>query len=97
MSDLYAGLTVHLDTQHEVGWDIDWPEALAAIRAVIELHKPDSQGDCNACISAHEDPVPFPCDTVKEIADALGPDVWHDFRASKDPLYCIGDYEEGAA
>lgn len=50
------------------------PEAIAALRAVLNIHKPysDTDRDCAGCgLSSDEEPFPYPCDTVKAITTAL--------------------------
>jgi len=43
-----------------------------ALRAVIELHKPDSYGDsCTVCLSWPIDHEEYPCPTIVAIAEAL--------------------------
>lgn len=37
---LDAKIHEHLDRQEEAGWHLDWPEALAALRTVLDLHSP---------------------------------------------------------
>jgi hypothetical protein len=37
MNDLGARIREHLDDQERVGWHIDWPEALDALRAVLDV------------------------------------------------------------
>lgn len=44
----------------------------AALLAVLGRHKADEYGDCSACASYDENPVPWPCDTVRDIARELG-------------------------
>lgn len=51
-----------------------------ALLAVLDLHKPtpdtsylDGRLVCNGCgLTSDEDQWPYPCDTVKAVADALG-------------------------
>lgn len=52
---------------------------LSAVRAVMELHKPDRSGtpaECEGCRAVQSDSDwtvrPYPCATVKVIATALG-------------------------
>jgi len=45
-----------------------------ALRAVVELHKPDSTGGCNACEEwTNEGPyqLPYPCRTIEAIEKEL--------------------------
>lgn len=42
-----------------------------AVRAVLARHKPDLYGGCADCRSADGNDVPWPCDTVTDIARAL--------------------------
>lgn len=47
------------------------PEAIAALRAVLGLHCSDA-GDCAECgVDTGENPIPWPCNTVRVIATAL--------------------------
>ncbi len=57
----------------------DIPALLAAVEAVLELHKPEATGYgdwvCGACISAgsHDwESTAYPCPTVQAIHQALG-------------------------
>lgn len=40
-----------------------------ALRAVVELHKPDEQGDCYLCTTEYT--VSYPCLTIKAIQKEL--------------------------
>jgi hypothetical protein len=45
---------------------------LQALRAVVELHKPDSNGDCcNVCLSWPIDHEDYPCPTIQAIEKEL--------------------------
>jgi hypothetical protein len=45
---------------------------IEAVRAVLDLHKPDTDGDCRACgLSSDEESFPYPCDTANAISAAL--------------------------
>jgi hypothetical protein len=61
-------------------------QALAALRAVVELHKPvDAYGApfCHGCDKAHatqEEPA-WPCATIRTIARELGINAEEDHRA----------------
>jgi len=47
---------------------------IAIIRAVVELHKPDSIGSCNACEQwTNEGPyqIAYPCPTIQAIEKGL--------------------------
>ena len=50
----------------DLGWYYDWMKD--ALRAVVELHKPDSEHSdgtfCNECI------IDFPCSTIQAIEKA---------------------------
>lgn len=47
------------------------PLAFAALRAVLDLHVND-MGDCRECgVDAVEEPIPWPCATVRAITTAL--------------------------
>ena len=77
----------HGHLRHEYAWmtkeDADWiawsrtalPAAVAALRAVADLHQPDvcwiDRLDCGAC-SSYDECVQWPCPTVTAIQDALG-------------------------
>jgi len=46
-----------------------------ALRAVVELHKPDSTGGCNACEQWTNEgayQLPYPCPTIQSIEKELG-------------------------
>ena len=46
-----------------------------ALRAVVELHKPDSTGGCNACEQWTNEgayQLPYPCPTIQAIEKELG-------------------------
>ena len=46
----------------------------AAIKAVLDLHAPESHGMrtvCEHCIGSDEDPLDYPCPTVRRIASQL--------------------------
>jgi hypothetical protein len=46
--------------------------AVKALRAVVELHKPDSNGDCcNVCLSWPIDHEDYPCLTIQAIEKEL--------------------------
>ena len=51
------------------------PQAVAALRAVVDLHQPDvcwiDRLDCGAC-SSYDECVQWPCPTVAAITEALG-------------------------
>ena len=47
---------------------------LLALRAVVELHKPDSTGGCNACEQWTNEgayQLPYPCPTIQAIEKEL--------------------------
>jgi len=47
---------------------------LNALRAVVELHKPDSTGGCNACEQWTNEgayQLPYPCPTIQAIEKEL--------------------------
>lgn len=53
------------------GNDDHGDEAWAALRAVADLHVDDA-GDCRECgVDAVEEPIPWPCATVRAITTAL--------------------------
>lgn len=52
------------------------PEVFAAVRAVLDLHKPDRRvvdpwTRCTHCQDSNGDREPWPCDTVEAIDKAL--------------------------
>ena len=50
------------------------PIVHSAIRAVVELHKPDSTGGCNACEQWTNEgayQLPYPCPTIQAITEEL--------------------------
>ena len=77
----------HGHLRHEYAWmtkeDADWiawsrtalPQAVAALRAVADLHQPDTcwmdRLDCGAC-SSYDECVQWPCPTITAITEALG-------------------------
>lgn len=70
-------LREHLDHQETCGWHLDWPQALTALRAVLNLHQPEpalvfgGAPVCSHCVDATEEPVRYPCVTVQAVAAAL--------------------------
>lgn len=47
------------------------PVRNAQIEAVLELHKPDEDGEeCSGCMNAYGDPCRWPCPTVTAIEEA---------------------------
>lgn len=82
---LHEAVGAELDDQESCGWHHDWPEALAALRAVLELHRPSrlprasgpSRGRhfcvaCSTSVDEHRVNVLAPCPTVAAMAQALG-------------------------
>ena len=77
----------HGHLRHEYAWmtkeDADWiawsrtalPAAVAALRAVADLHQPDAcwadRLDCGAC-SSYDECVQWPCPTIQAVQDTLG-------------------------
>lgn len=48
------------------------PQAINALREVLKIHQPDTDGDCPGCgLSSGEEPYPYPCDTAKAITTQL--------------------------
>lgn len=49
-------------------------DAVAALQAVLDLHKPNPRYPdwCDGCNQAQEFPEDYPCPTVRAIAGALG-------------------------
>lgn len=52
----------------------DYGRAVGALRAVVELHKPEGIF-CAVCFNAIEESVSAPCPTVEVIARALGVEI----------------------
>jgi len=51
-----------------------WVAGAKALRAVVELHKPDSTGGCNACEQWTNEgayQLPYPCPTIQAIEKEL--------------------------
>jgi len=46
--------------------------SLFALRAVVELHKPDSSDDCSHCHGLHDMGESYPCPTIQAIEKVLG-------------------------
>lgn len=62
--NLHAKIRDHLDRQEQAGWHIDWPEALTAIRAVLDKHAP-GEGEVRHGICVENDhPTACRCDDV---------------------------------
>jgi hypothetical protein len=76
---IYANLPTEDDPdaeqneQHQL--DAFAPKAFAAIRKVLERHRPDPDGDCFECVESSlgfgASPVPYPCATVQDITGTL--------------------------
>lgn len=70
-------LRSHLDDQERVGWHLDWPEALATLRAVVALHTPKTpeEGErysyCPTCLDAYGDYMEDPCPTQRALVQEL--------------------------
>ncbi|WP_367128278.1 hypothetical protein [Saccharothrix sp. HUAS TT1] len=72
-------LRAHLDEQERVGWHLDWPEALATLRVVVDLHAPKrGVGDddaevayCPSCLDDHGDYQEAPCATERALVQEL--------------------------
>lgn len=45
---------------------------LAALRSVVELHKPISTGSCQICVTSEGHSILFPCPTIQAIEKELG-------------------------
>ena len=76
----YATATGDVSFQPEDAEFIAWsrtalPAAVAALRAVADLHQPDvcwmDRLDCGAC-SSYDECVQWPCPTITTIQDTLG-------------------------
>ena len=66
----------HNELLEDINKDIDhFPaRSLFALRAVVELHKPDSAGGCNACEQWTNEgayQLPYPCSTIQAIVKEL--------------------------
>jgi len=74
-------IRAYLDHQEECGWHHDWPESLAALRAVLDLHAPDAHPlalqdvKCKGC-ATHVTFTEWPCATVRALAEALEVEQW---------------------
>lgn len=76
--DLYRALVTELDPA--TPWDSDRDEHVyAALRAVVELHAPQQlfEGALVRCACGSDgymaqDGAPWPCSTIRTIAEALG-------------------------
>lgn len=82
MSDLHSTITAYLDHQEACGWHQDWPEALVALRSVIDLHKLVDRGTGPQCVGCgtHVTFTPWPCPTVWAITEAIGKDELARFK-----------------
>lgn len=71
--NVHERLTAHLDWQEKCGWHHDWPEALAALRAALAVHRLDPTGQaCAGCSLASTASVPLDeCETLKALAETL--------------------------
>lgn len=58
-----------LKTQCYEGSAIGTFTVIEALRAVVELHKPNEQGDCYLCTTEYT--VTYPCLTIKAIEKEL--------------------------
>lgn len=48
------------------------PEAIDALRRVLDEHPPGPDGECRGCgVDVYEDPILWPCRTVQAITTAL--------------------------
>lgn len=56
------------------GVDDHEPRLYAAVKATLDLHKPDGIF-CTVCFNAVEQELSWPCPTVEVVARALGVDV----------------------
>ena len=46
--------------------------AVAALRAIVELHNPDDEGDCLSCwVGGAAGYLPYPCPTIQAIEKEL--------------------------
>lgn len=72
---LEQAIREHLDWQEKCGWHHDWPEALDALRAVLDAHSPrDGEDRCPVCVYSwgDEETQTSPRATVTALAAALG-------------------------
>lgn len=86
MSDLHSTITAYLDHQEACGWHQDWPEALAALRAVMKRHKPVDRGagpHCAGC-DTHATFTYWPCQTVLDLIEAFGPEEIDRFKGGAE-------------
>lgn len=74
---LIEKIRAHLARQEEIGWHQDWPQALIALRAVLDLHDhsrvPNVLVDGEVATRCHTcglNPTKT-CATVQALADAL--------------------------
>jgi len=69
------------DHEHPAGEVCDNRAMVAALTAALDLHRPETDDDapdgwpyCTACgVDVYEEPIPWPCETVRVITDALTP------------------------
>ncbi|MGI8313326.1 hypothetical protein [Saccharopolyspora hattusasensis] len=69
----------NLDAQirERIEWAYEEPHAWGhgmfdALRAVLDLHRPD-HGSCRECgVDAYENEIPWPCTTVRAISKTIG-------------------------
>jgi hypothetical protein len=65
-------LLIEINRRLEVALYNGDPQSIHALRAVVELHKPDSNGDCcNVCLSWPIDHEDYPCPTIQAIEKEL--------------------------
>ena len=70
----YDELLKHLDEKLSWKNNTEYGSAYLALRAVVELHKPDSTGGCNACEQWTNEgayQLPYPCPTIQAIEKEL--------------------------
>ncbi len=74
-------VNAHLDAEFIAASRTDVPRLVAALTAALDLHRPETDDDapdgwpyCTACgVDVYEEPIPWPCETVRVITDALTP------------------------
>lgn len=62
-------LLIEINRRLDVSYYNGDPQSMQALRAVVELHKPFSDGDCRECTRPFQ--VRYPCPTIQAIREAL--------------------------
>lgn len=72
-SDLHRALVAEVDDRmaYILGEQLMGRSLVDALRAVVELHVPDPESPwaCDHCSTTE---IPYPCSTIRTIAEALG-------------------------